>query len=88
MVQAFSFLGDLKELIFRGIMPVFSYLATFLIRHTGFPAVQVTMILALYGVADIAGNLVLAKRAPNPLEAFQASSFGFGRITGSYHFTR
>lgn len=27
------------------------------------------MILALYGVADIAGNLVLAKRVPNPLDA-------------------
>lgn len=56
-------------LIFGGIMSVFSYLATFLIRHTGFPAVQVTMILALYGVADIVGNLVLAKRVPNPLDA-------------------
>ncbi|WP_010218792.1 MFS transporter [Pseudomonas syringae group genomosp. 3] len=56
-------------LIFGGIMSVFSYLATFLIRQTGFPAVQVTMILALYGVADIVGNLVLAKRVPNPLDA-------------------
>ncbi|MBI6666624.1 MFS transporter [Pseudomonas syringae] len=56
-------------LIFGGIMSVFSYLATFLIRHTGFPAVQVTMILALYGVADIVGNLMLAKRVPNPLDA-------------------
>lgn len=27
------------------------------------------MILALYGVADIVGNLVLAKRVPNPLDA-------------------
>jgi len=26
------------------------------------------MILALYGVADIIGNLVLAKRVPNPLD--------------------
>lgn len=56
-------------LIFGGIMSVFSYLATFLIRQTGFPAAQVTMILALYGVADIVGNLVLAKRVPNPLDA-------------------
>jgi DHA1 family inner membrane transport protein len=56
-------------LIFGGIMSVFSYLATFLIRHTGFPGVQVTMILALYGVADIVGNLVLAKRVPNPLDS-------------------
>lgn len=45
-------------LIFGGIVSVFSYLATFLTRHTGFPPVEVTMILALRGVADIAGNLV------------------------------
>ncbi|MBX8499188.1 MFS transporter [Pseudomonas cichorii] len=56
-------------LIFGGIMSVFSYLATFLTHQTSLPTVQVTMILALYGVADIVGNLILARRVPNPLDA-------------------
>lgn len=55
-------------LIFGGIMAVFSYLATFLIRYADFPAAYVTPSLALYGVADIMGNLVLAKRVPDPME--------------------
>lgn len=55
-------------LMFAGIMTVFSFLSTLLTRHTGFAATQVTLVLALYGVADIIGNLLLAKRIPNPLD--------------------
>lgn len=55
-------------LMFAGIMTVFSFLATLLTRYTGFPAAQVTLVLALYGVADIVGNLLLARRVPNPLD--------------------
>jgi predicted MFS family arabinose efflux permease len=56
-------------LIFGGIMAVFSYLATFLVRYTHFPAAYVTLVLALYGVADIVGNLAVAKRVPDPMES-------------------
>lgn len=55
-------------LMFAGLMTVFSYLATFLAQRTGFAAGPVTLILALYGVADIIGNLLLAKRVPDPLD--------------------
>lgn len=55
-------------LIFGGIMAVFSYLATFLIRYTELSPAYVTGLLALYGVADIIGNLVVAKRVTDPLE--------------------
>lgn len=55
-------------LVFGGIMAVFSYLATLMIHYGSFPAMYVTPLLALYGVADIAGNLIVAKRIPNPLE--------------------
>ncbi|MFF7710831.1 MFS transporter [Pseudomonas sp. NPDC007930] len=54
-------------LVFGGIMAVFSYLATFLIQYTALPALYVTPLLALYGLADIAGNLLIAKRVPDPL---------------------
>ncbi|MCK9706393.1 MFS transporter [Pseudomonas syringae] len=55
-------------LIFGGIMAVFSYLATFLVRYTHFPFAYVTPVLALYGVADIVGNLVVSRHIPDPLE--------------------
>ncbi|WP_341521348.1 MFS transporter [Pseudomonas sp. G.S.17] len=55
-------------LIFGGIMAVFSYLATFLIRYTEFPAAYVTPVLVLYGIADIVGNLFVARRVPEQME--------------------
>ncbi|WPP02013.1 MFS transporter [Pseudomonas sp. HR96] len=55
-------------LVFGGIMALFSYLATFLIRYSDLPAGYVTPLLALYGVADIVGNLLIAKRVPDPLD--------------------
>ena len=55
-------------LIFGGIMAVFSYLATFLVRYTQFPTAYITPVLALYGVADIVGNLILSRRIPSQLE--------------------
>jgi DHA1 family inner membrane transport protein len=55
-------------LVFGGIMAVFSYLASFLVRYTQFPSAYVTPVLALYSVADIVGNLVSSKRIPNQLE--------------------
>lgn len=55
-------------LVFGGIMALFSYLATFLMRYSDVPGGYVTPLLALYGVADIVGNLVIAKRVPDPLD--------------------
>jgi DHA1 family inner membrane transport protein len=55
-------------LIFGGIMAVFSYLATLMMRYGEFPTLYVTPLLALYGVADIAANLFVATRVPDPLE--------------------
>lgn len=55
-------------LMFAGLMTAFSYLATFLTRYTEFSAVHVTLVLALYGLSDIVGNLLLAKRVPDPLD--------------------
>jgi DHA1 family inner membrane transport protein len=49
-------------------MAVFSYLATFLVRYTQLPTAYITPVLALYGVADIVGNLILSRRIPSQLE--------------------
>jgi DHA1 family inner membrane transport protein len=55
-------------LMFAGVMAVFSYLATFLARYTGLTGTPVTLMLALYGVSDIVGNLLLSKRVPDQLD--------------------
>jgi DHA1 family inner membrane transport protein len=54
--------------MFAGVMAVFSYLATFLARSTGLSGTPVTLMLALYGVSDIVGNLLLSKRVPDQLD--------------------
>jgi DHA1 family inner membrane transport protein len=63
---ALALLGYL--FMFAGIMAVFSYLATFLARYTGLAGTPVTLMLALYGVSDIVGNLLLSKRVPDQLD--------------------
>ncbi|MNF98275.1 putative arabinose transporter [compost metagenome] len=54
--------------MFAGVASVFNFLATFLERQTGFGEMSVTLILCLYGVADIASNLILSKRVRDDLE--------------------
>lgn len=55
-------------LIFAGVASVFNFLATFLEKETGFGEMNVTLILCLYGVADIVSNLILSKRVKDDLE--------------------
>uniref|UniRef100_A0A7C1WQ08 MFS transporter n=1 Tax=Pseudomonas graminis TaxID=158627 RepID=A0A7C1WQ08_9PSED len=55
-------------LMFAGVASVFNFLATFLEKETGFGEMNVTLILFLYGVADIVSNLILSKRVKDDLE--------------------
>ncbi|MBH2076483.1 MAG: MFS transporter [Pseudomonadales bacterium] len=55
-------------LMFAGVASVFNFLATFLEKQTGFGEMNVTLILCLYGVADIVSNLILSKRVKGDLE--------------------
>jgi DHA1 family inner membrane transport protein len=55
-------------LMFAGVASVFNFLATFLEKETGFGEMNVTLILCLYGVADIVSNLILSKRVKDDLE--------------------
>jgi DHA1 family inner membrane transport protein len=55
-------------LMFAGVASVFNFLATFLEREAGFGEMSVTLILCLYGVADIGSNLILSKRVKDDLE--------------------
>lgn len=55
-------------LIFAGVASVFNFLATFLEKETGFGEMNVTLILCLYGVADIVSNLILSRRVKDDLE--------------------
>jgi DHA1 family inner membrane transport protein len=51
-----------------GIMAVFSYVATFLATYTGLAGTSFTLMLALYGVSDLVGNLLLSRRVPDQLD--------------------
>lgn len=55
-------------LMFAGVASVFNFLATFLEKETGFGEMNVTLILCLYGVADIVSNLILSRRVKDDLE--------------------
>ncbi|WP_164444554.1 MFS transporter, partial [Pseudomonas viridiflava] len=55
-------------LMFAGVASVFNFLATFMEKETGFGEISVTLLLCLYGIADIASNLILSKRVKNDLE--------------------
>lgn len=55
-------------LMFAGVASVFNFLATFMERETGFGEMSVTLLLCLYGIADIASNLILSKRVKDDLE--------------------
>ncbi|RMU45652.1 hypothetical protein ALP29_201298 [Pseudomonas syringae pv. avii] len=54
--------------MFAGVASVFNFLATFMEKETGFGELSVTLLLCLYGIADIASNLILSKRVKNDLE--------------------
>ncbi|MGN2389581.1 MFS transporter [Pseudomonas syringae] len=55
-------------LMFAGVASVFNFLATFMEKETGFGEISVTLLLCLYGIADIASNLILSKRVKDDLE--------------------